>query len=64
MVDLCPWGHVIVGVNIHSCVIFQDPKQVVSCIDFRYISDALTEEEALGEATLASELLVFVQKRN
>lgn len=28
----------------------QDPKQIVSCIDFRYITDALTEEEALGEA--------------
>lgn len=27
----------------------QDPKQIVSCIDFRYITDALTEEEALGE---------------
>lgn len=27
----------------------QDPKQIVSCIDFRYITDVLTEEEALGE---------------
>ncbi|MEQ2217246.1 hypothetical protein XENOCAPTIV_001171, partial [Xenoophorus captivus] len=26
-----------------------DPKQIVSCIDFRYIGDVLTEEEALGE---------------
>ncbi|KAF7669957.1 hypothetical protein LDENG_00105540 [Lucifuga dentata] len=25
----------------------KDPKQIVSCIDFRYITDALTEEEAL-----------------
>lgn len=64
MLDLCPGGRVTVGVHTHSCVMLQDPKQVVSCIDFRYISDALTEEEALGEATLASELLVFVQKRN
>lgn len=32
-------------------VIFQDPKQIISCIDFRYITDALTEEEALGEVT-------------
>lgn len=38
------------GANTHSCVIFQDPKQIISCIDFRYITDALTEEEALGEA--------------
>lgn len=27
----------------------QDPKLIVSCIDFRYITDVLTEEEALGE---------------
>ncbi|XP_053198089.1 mitochondrial enolase superfamily member 1 [Scomber japonicus] len=32
-----------------------DPKQIVSCIDFRYITDVLTEEEAL-------ELLVKAQE--
>lgn len=31
------------------CSFIQDPKQIVSCIDFRYITDVLTEEEALGE---------------
>lgn len=35
-----------------SCVSIQDPKQIVSCIDFRYITDVLTEEEALGETGL------------
>lgn len=30
-------------------VSIQDPKQIISCIDFRYITDVLTEEEALGE---------------
>lgn len=38
------------GANTFSFLIFQDPKQIISCIDFRYITDALTEEEALGEA--------------
>ncbi|KAM7390306.1 hypothetical protein PAMA_008466 [Pampus argenteus] len=32
-----------------------DPKQIVSCIDFRYITDVLTEEEAL-------DILVKAQK--
>ena len=27
----------------------QDPRTLVSCIDFRYITDVLTEEEACGE---------------
>lgn len=27
----------------------QEPRQIISCIDFRYITDALTEEEALGK---------------
>lgn len=30
-------------------VSIQDPKQIISCIDFRYITDVLTEEEALGK---------------
>ena len=28
----------------------QDPQTLVSCIDFRYITDVLTEEEACGES--------------
>ncbi|MEQ2262570.1 Mitochondrial enolase superfamily member 1 [Xenotaenia resolanae] len=32
-----------------------DPKQIVSCIDFRYISDVLTEEEALDILMKAKE---------
>uniref|UniRef100_UPI0037E7B2D1 mitochondrial enolase superfamily member 1 isoform X2 n=1 Tax=Semicossyphus pulcher TaxID=241346 RepID=UPI0037E7B2D1 len=32
-----------------------DPKQVVSCIDFRYITDVLTEEEALDMLVKAQE---------
>lgn len=62
MFDLCP-GSCDRGAITHSGVIFQDPKQIVSCIDFRYITDALTEEEALGEAALGSKSLIFV-KRN
>uniref|UniRef100_A0A4W6CBJ5 Mitochondrial enolase superfamily member 1 n=1 Tax=Lates calcarifer TaxID=8187 RepID=A0A4W6CBJ5_LATCA len=27
----------------------KDPEQIVSCIDFRYITDVLTEKEAVGE---------------
>lgn len=34
------------------CVSIQDPKQMVACIDFRYITDVLTEDEALGETDL------------
>lgn len=34
----------------------QDPAQLIRCIDFRYITDALTEQEALGEI-ITSELL-------
>lgn len=40
------------GGNIMSRVFIQDPKQIVSCIDFRYITDVLTEEEAVGETSL------------
>uniref|UniRef100_A0A667XXE2 Enolase superfamily member 1 n=1 Tax=Myripristis murdjan TaxID=586833 RepID=A0A667XXE2_9TELE len=32
-----------------------DPKQIVSCIDFRYITDALTEQEALDILMKAQE---------
>ncbi|XP_022622821.1 mitochondrial enolase superfamily member 1 [Seriola dumerili] len=32
-----------------------DPKQIVSCIDFRYITDALTEEEAVDILVNAQE---------
>uniref|UniRef100_A0A671VNN9 Mitochondrial enolase superfamily member 1 n=1 Tax=Sparus aurata TaxID=8175 RepID=A0A671VNN9_SPAAU len=32
-----------------------DPKQIVSCVDFRYITDALTEEEALDILVKAQE---------
>lgn len=32
-----------------------DPKQIISCIDFRYITDVLTEEEALGILVKAKE---------
>ena len=28
----------------------QDPRKLVSCLDFRYITDVLTEEEAYGES--------------
>lgn len=37
------------GKQSDLCLSIQDPKQIVTCIDFRYITDALTEEEALGE---------------
>lgn len=43
------------------CVSIQDPKQIVSCIDFRYITDALTEEEALGETGLWCAVYRYVQ---
>uniref|UniRef100_A0A7N9AVN6 Mitochondrial enolase superfamily member 1 n=1 Tax=Mastacembelus armatus TaxID=205130 RepID=A0A7N9AVN6_9TELE len=33
----------------------KDPKQIVSCIDFRYITDVLTEEEALDILVKAQE---------
>lgn len=32
---------------VWKLLVDMDPQQLVSCIDFRYISDALTEEEAL-----------------
>uniref|UniRef100_A0A8C5HHQ7 Mitochondrial enolase superfamily member 1 n=1 Tax=Gouania willdenowi TaxID=441366 RepID=A0A8C5HHQ7_GOUWI len=37
------------GKPLWKLLVDMDPKQIVSCIDFRYITDALTEEEALGE---------------
>lgn len=59
--DLCP-GSCDQGANTHFGVIFQDPKQIISCIDFRYITDALTELEALGEAAFRSKSLIFVKR--
>uniref|UniRef100_A0A3Q2UD78 Mitochondrial enolase superfamily member 1 n=1 Tax=Fundulus heteroclitus TaxID=8078 RepID=A0A3Q2UD78_FUNHE len=38
---------VITGEHLLCRVSIQDPKQIISCIDFRYITDVLTEEEAL-----------------
>uniref|UniRef100_A0A8D0AKE9 Enolase superfamily member 1 n=1 Tax=Sander lucioperca TaxID=283035 RepID=A0A8D0AKE9_SANLU len=35
------------GKPLWKLLVDMDPKQIVSCIDFRYITDALTEEEAL-----------------
>uniref|UniRef100_A0A3Q3R7M9 Mitochondrial enolase superfamily member 1 n=1 Tax=Monopterus albus TaxID=43700 RepID=A0A3Q3R7M9_MONAL len=37
------------GKPLWKLLVDMDPKQIVSCIDFRYITDVLTEEEALGE---------------
>lgn len=31
------------------CAVSQDPRQLIGCIDFTYITDALTEQEALGK---------------
>ncbi|XP_065438131.1 mitochondrial enolase superfamily member 1 isoform X3 [Chrysemys picta bellii] len=33
----------------------KDPKQLLSCIDFRYITDALTEEEACGKSSFCQD---------
>lgn len=35
------------GKPLWKLLVDMDPKQLISCIDFRYITDALTEEEAL-----------------
>ncbi|XP_072307091.1 mitochondrial enolase superfamily member 1 isoform X2 [Eucyclogobius newberryi] len=35
------------GKPLWKLLVDMDPKQIVSCIDFRYITDALTEDEAL-----------------
>ncbi|KAF0024916.1 hypothetical protein F2P81_021797 [Scophthalmus maximus] len=37
------------GKPLWKLLVDMDPKQIVSCIDFRYITDVLTEKEALGE---------------
>lgn len=52
MFDSCPGSCDHEGNQRVLFVSIQDPKQIVSCIDFRYITDVLTEEEALGEAGL------------
>uniref|UniRef100_A0A3B3UVW3 Mitochondrial enolase superfamily member 1 n=1 Tax=Poecilia latipinna TaxID=48699 RepID=A0A3B3UVW3_9TELE len=43
------------GKPLWKLLVDMDPKQVVSCIDFRYITDVLTEEEALGILVNAKE---------
>lgn len=43
--------HIDLALPLLSCC--QDPRTLLSCIDFRYITDALTEEDALGEACWA-----------
>ncbi|KAM4543628.1 mitochondrial enolase superfamily member 1 [Fundulus diaphanus] len=35
------------GKPLWKLLVDMDPKQIISCIDFRYITDVLTEEEAL-----------------
>ncbi|XP_028825365.1 mitochondrial enolase superfamily member 1 isoform X1 [Denticeps clupeoides] len=35
------------GKPVWKLLVDMDPKQLISCIDFRYITDALTEKEAL-----------------
>uniref|UniRef100_A0A673BL27 Mitochondrial enolase superfamily member 1 n=1 Tax=Sphaeramia orbicularis TaxID=375764 RepID=A0A673BL27_9TELE len=37
------------GKPLWKLLVDMEPKQLVSCIDFRYITDVLTEEEALGQ---------------
>uniref|UniRef100_A0A8C9WQQ4 Mitochondrial enolase superfamily member 1 n=1 Tax=Scleropages formosus TaxID=113540 RepID=A0A8C9WQQ4_SCLFO len=36
------------GKPLWKLLVDMEPRKLVSCIDFRYITDALTEEEALG----------------
>ncbi|MED6269460.1 Mitochondrial enolase superfamily member 1, partial [Characodon lateralis] len=43
------------GKPLWKLLVDMDPKQIVSCIDFRYISDVLTEEEALDILMKAKE---------
>lgn len=37
------------GKPLWKLLVDMDPAELISCIDFRYITDALTEQEALGE---------------
>lgn len=37
--------------SVYVCFL-QDPRQLIHCIDFTYITDALTEQEALGEVVI------------
>uniref|UniRef100_A0A672LE51 Mandelate racemase/muconate lactonizing enzyme C-terminal domain-containing protein n=1 Tax=Sinocyclocheilus grahami TaxID=75366 RepID=A0A672LE51_SINGR len=37
------------GKPLWKLLVDMDPAKLISCIDFRYITDALTEQEALGE---------------
>uniref|UniRef100_A0A8C6Y9J9 Mitochondrial enolase superfamily member 1 n=1 Tax=Naja naja TaxID=35670 RepID=A0A8C6Y9J9_NAJNA len=39
------------GKPLWKLLVDMDPKQLLSCIDFRYITDALTEEEAFSYTT-------------
>ncbi|XP_042369520.1 mitochondrial enolase superfamily member 1-like, partial [Plectropomus leopardus] len=43
------------GKPLWKLLVDMDPKQIVSCIDFRYITDALTEEEAFDILMKAQE---------
>uniref|UniRef100_A0A671VH82 Mitochondrial enolase superfamily member 1 n=1 Tax=Sparus aurata TaxID=8175 RepID=A0A671VH82_SPAAU len=43
------------GKPLWKLLVDMDPKQIVSCVDFRYITDALTEEEALDILVKAQE---------
>ncbi|XP_075936441.1 mitochondrial enolase superfamily member 1 isoform X3 [Anarhichas minor] len=43
------------GKPLWKLLVDMDPKQIVSCIDFRYITDALTEEEAVDILMKAQE---------
>ncbi|XP_070784003.1 mitochondrial enolase superfamily member 1 isoform X2 [Enoplosus armatus] len=43
------------GKPLWKLLVDTDPKQIVSCIDFRYITDVLTEEEALDILVKAQE---------
>ncbi|XP_063779635.1 mitochondrial enolase superfamily member 1 isoform X2 [Pseudophryne corroboree] len=42
------------GKPLWKLLVDMTPEQIVSCIDFRYITDALTEEEAIEEHMLQS----------
>uniref|UniRef100_A0A3Q2FF81 Mitochondrial enolase superfamily member 1 n=1 Tax=Cyprinodon variegatus TaxID=28743 RepID=A0A3Q2FF81_CYPVA len=43
------------GKPLWKLLVDMDPKQIISCIDFRYITDVLTEEEALDILMNANE---------
>ncbi|XP_037311711.2 mitochondrial enolase superfamily member 1 isoform X3 [Pungitius pungitius] len=43
------------GKPLWKLLVDMDPRQLVSCIDFRYITDALTEEEAVDIIAKAQE---------